>query len=240
MSLISIITTTYKHEKYIIQTIESVLSQTFSDWELLIGDDNSPDNTYSIALEFTKKDPRIKVWKNYPNLGIVWNINFLLSQVNSESKYIAFLEGDDIFTSDNLEKKLEIFEKYSEVALVYNNLDFIDAEWNVFHKNFLSKTPFYLKNQKLTQEEFIQQDIFYISYSTLMIKKDVLEQENIVNPTNDKLYSVSDWDLFFRISTKYPIYGVENSLTLYRRHGNNVTSDKTNFSDLNSYNLNLL
>jgi len=136
MSLISIITTTYKHEKYIAKTIESILSQTFQDWELLVWDDNSPDNTYAIALDYSKKDSRIKVWQNFPNLGIVGNMNFLLSQINPESRYIAFLEGDDIFTPDNLEKKLEIFEKYPEVTLVYNNLDFIDAEWKIFHKNF--------------------------------------------------------------------------------------------------------
>lgn len=68
MPLISIITTTYKHEKFITETIESILSQTFMDWELLIGDDNSPDSTYEIALKYAEKDSRIKVWKHPENL----------------------------------------------------------------------------------------------------------------------------------------------------------------------------
>jgi len=68
MPKISIITTTYKHEKFVRDTIESVLAQTFTDWELLIGDDNSPDKTYEIVLEYAKKDSRIKVWKNPTNL----------------------------------------------------------------------------------------------------------------------------------------------------------------------------
>lgn len=233
MPKISIITTTYKHQDFIAQTIDSILAQTFTDWELLIGDDNSPDQTYEKALEYAQKDTRIKVWKNTPNLGIVGNMNFLLSQVSPESEYVAFLEWDDLYTPDNIAKKWEIFQKYPEVALVYNNLDFIDAKWDIFHKDFLKKAPFYLKNQRLTKEQFISHETFYGSFSSLMIKKDVLETEKIINPTSDKLYSVSDWDLFFRISTKYPIYGFEESMTLYRRHSGNVSSQYIKlFSDL--------
>jgi hypothetical protein len=66
-----------------------------------------------------------------------------------------------------------------------------------------------------------------------MIRKYVLEAEKIVNITDDKLYSVSDWDLFFRISTKYSIYGMEDSMTLYRRHSGNVSSQYIKlFNDL--------
>ncbi|MDD2891804.1 MAG: glycosyltransferase [Candidatus Gracilibacteria bacterium] len=233
MPKISIITTTYRHEKFIAQTIDSILTQTFSNWELLIGDD-SPDNaTWDIIQEYTQKDSRIKAWHHTPNKGIIDNMNFLLSQVSSESEYVAFLEGDDIYLPENLEKKLKIFEQYPGLALVYNNLDFIDAEGKIFHRNFLAKAPFYLKNQKLTKEQFIKHETFYGSYSTLMIRKDVLETEKIVNITDDKLYSVSDWDLFFRISTKYPIYGIDDSMTLYRRHIGNVSSQYIKlFNDL--------
>jgi glycosyltransferase involved in cell wall biosynthesis len=129
MTKISIITTTYKHQDFIAQTIDSILAQTFTDWELLIGDD-SPDNaTWDIIEKYTQKYPnKIRAWHHSPNKGIIDNMNSLLVQTSPESEYIAFLEGDDIYLPENLEKKLKIFEQYPEVALVYNNLDFIDAE----------------------------------------------------------------------------------------------------------------
>lgn len=233
MPKVSIITTTYKHEKFISQTIESILNQTFSDWELLIWDDNWPDKTYEVALEYSKKDTRIKVYKHDNNLWIVGNTNFLLSQVSSESEYIAFLEWDDLFTSDNLEKKISIFAQFPEVAMVYNNLDFINDKWELIATDILIKAPFYLKNSKLTKEQVIKYETFYVSYSTLMFKKDILLKEKINNPTVDKLYSVSDWDLFFRISTKYNCYWIEESLTQYRRHSGNLSGQYLKlFNDL--------
>lgn len=233
MPKVSIITTTYKHEKFISQTIESILNQTFSDWELLIWDDNWPDKTYEVALEYSKKDPRIKVWKHKNNLWIVGNTNFLLSKVSIESEYIAFLEWDDLFIPDNLEKKLWIFNKFPEVGLVYNNLDFINDRWEVIATNILKKAPFYLKNSKLTKEQLIKYETFYVSYSTLMFRKDILLKEKINNPTDDKLYSVSDWDLFFRISTMYNCYWIEDSMTLYRRHAGNLSGQYLKlFNDL--------
>ncbi len=226
MPKISVITTTYKHQDFIVQTIESILSQTFTDWELLIWDDSPDENTWNIIQEYTSKYPnKIKSWHHNPNKWIVDNLNFLIEKVSNKSDYIAFLEWDDLFTPNNLEEKIEIFEKYNEVALVYNNLDFVNFEWILFHKDVLSKAPFYLKNQKLTKEDLMKYESFYISYSTLMIKKEVLVKEKIINTTNDKLFGVSDWDLFFRISTQYNCYWIEKSLTLYRRHQWNVSSN---------------
>ena len=70
MPKISIITTTYKHEKFIASTIESLLSQSFMDWELLIGDDNSPDSTYQIIQEYAKKDSILEVAQQINGLKI--------------------------------------------------------------------------------------------------------------------------------------------------------------------------
>jgi glycosyltransferase involved in cell wall biosynthesis len=93
MPIFSIITTTYKHEKFIAQTIESIISQSFDSWELLIGDDSPDDATWEIIEQYREKYPdKIKAWHHTPNKGIVENMNFLLSQVDPGSEYIAFLE----------------------------------------------------------------------------------------------------------------------------------------------------
>jgi len=118
MCKVSIITTTYNHKDFISQTIESILSQTYTDWELLIWDDNSQDNTYERALKYSKNDPRIKIYKHKENLWLVENMNFLLWKVNKNSEYITFLEWDDMYATNNLEEKIKIFKKYNYVILV--------------------------------------------------------------------------------------------------------------------------
>lgn len=129
MPKFSIITTTYRHEKFIAQTIESILEQSLTDWELLIGDDSPDDATWDIIEQYAQKYPdKIKSWHHIPNKGIVDNMNFLISQVSPDSEYIAFLEGDDMYTLDCLDKKLEIFQKYPEVAIVYSDMDFVNAD----------------------------------------------------------------------------------------------------------------
>jgi teichuronic acid biosynthesis glycosyltransferase TuaG len=127
MPKVSIITTTYKHERFITSTIESILSQSFTDWELLIGDDNSPDSTYQIIQEYAKKDARIQVWKQPKNIGIVGNMNFLLQKVSPESEYITFLEGDDMYTPDNLDTKVEVFMNHPKVDFFWSDWHQIDA-----------------------------------------------------------------------------------------------------------------
>lgn len=226
MPKISIITTTYKHQDFIAETIESILAQIFTDWELLIWDDSPDDETWNIIQEYVSKFPdKIKAWHHSPNKWIVNNMNFLLEKASNKSEYIAFLEWDDMFTSDNLQEKLKIFEKYKEVKMVYNNLDFIDEESNVIRTNYLQKAPFYIKNSTISEETFIENENFYISYSTLMINKKTLDEIKIINPTTNKLYSVSDWDLFYKISTKYKCYWIEKSLTLYRKHSRNFSGN---------------
>jgi glycosyltransferase involved in cell wall biosynthesis len=90
---VSIIITTYKHQDFIANTIESILCQTYVNWELLIGDDSPDDNTWDIIQQYILKYPdKINARHNQPNKGIVENINFLLSQISRESEYIAFLE----------------------------------------------------------------------------------------------------------------------------------------------------
>lgn len=226
MPQISIITTTYKHEKYILETIKSIQSQRFYDWELLIGDDSPDTLTENIVLPLLDSDTRIKYWHHTPNKWVVENMNFLLSQVDSESQYIAFLEWDDLYTPDNLLKKLEIFEKYPEVKLVYNELDFVNADSKTLISQYLKyrKIPFF-QNQKISPDVFLAYTAWPIaSRSTWMIDKSVLSICKIRSfATDKKAYQVSDYDFYFQVATQYPVYWIKASLTKYRRHENNLS-----------------
>ena len=93
MSKVSVITTTYKHQDFIAQTIESVLDQSYTNRELFIGDDSPDDATWNIIQDYVKKYPKkIKARHHNPNKGIVANMNFLMQQSSLDAEYISFLE----------------------------------------------------------------------------------------------------------------------------------------------------
>ncbi len=115
---ISIITPAYNAEKYLIETIKSVQKQTFKDWELIIVDDCSTDNTNVIANDYAKKDPRIKVFKAPKNGGVAAARNIGLE--NATGDYIAFVDSDDLWKADKLEKQLA-FMKEKGCVLSYTD-----------------------------------------------------------------------------------------------------------------------
>jgi hypothetical protein len=85
-------------------------------------------------------------------------MNFLLEKVSNKSKYIAFLEGDDMFTLDNLEEKIKVFEKYKDIKLVYSDLSFINAKNEIILESFFKQ-----RNIKFYQNEIIPKDEFILA-----------------------------------------------------------------------------
>ena len=226
MPTISIITTTYKHEKFITHTIDSILAQSFIDWELLIGDDSPDDATWNKIQSYVEQYPdKIRAWHHSPNKWIVWNTNFLLQNISKDSKYIAFLEWDDKYTPDNLQKKLDIFKKFPEVQLVYSDLSFINSKNAIILPSFFHyrKVPFF-QNTEIHKDDFILLPAWPIaSWSTSMIRRDMIEKYSIIARWEDTRYSIADYDFYFQVATENKVYGIDQPLTEYRRHGANLS-----------------
>jgi glycosyltransferase involved in cell wall biosynthesis len=119
--LVSIVTPCYNSAKYIAQTIESVLAQTYQNWEMIIVDDCSIDNSVQIISIYQKKDPRIKLYKTKVcssspvvprNMGIE----------KSAGQYIAFLDSDDVWLPNKLENQIKLFNG-KDIGLVYSNYE---------------------------------------------------------------------------------------------------------------------
>ena len=106
--LVSIVTPNYNCQKYIAETIESVLKQTYTNWEMLIVDDCSTDGSYETALEYSKKDTRIKVFRNEKNSGAAISRNKAIEE--SEGEYLAFLDSDDLWLPEKLEKQIKFMQ----------------------------------------------------------------------------------------------------------------------------------
>lgn len=121
MQLVSVIMPTYNCGRFIKESIDSVLAQTYTNWELIIVDDLSTDNTNDIVLTYT--DPRIRYIRNEHNMGAAMTRNRALQE--ARGRYIAFLDADDMWLQEKLEKQIAFMEQHG-YAFTYHNYIEID------------------------------------------------------------------------------------------------------------------
>ena len=144
--------------------IRSVLAQTYTDWELIVVNDCSKDNTLEIAETFAKSDPRIRVMSNESNLGVSLTRKKALDAAKGE--WIAVLDSDDIWESDKLEKQFALAEK-ENADLVFTGSAFIDNDGNPI--NWQLHVP-----GTISYRELLKQNL--ISNSSVLVKKELYEQ----------------------------------------------------------------
>lgn len=137
---VSVCIPTYRYGRYIAETIDSILGQTFTDFELLIVDDNSQDGTADIVVSYAQRDPRIRFSVNPENLGMVKNWNYCLSQAQGD--YIKFVFGDDLLASpDSLARMVSLLDADQSISLVASSRNLINERSEVqaiasgFHKD---------------------------------------------------------------------------------------------------------
>ena len=149
---VSIIIPMYNAEKYISQTVKSVIAQTYKNWELLIINDNSKDDSYKIVRELSEKDDRIKVINSEKNIGVVNGRNKLITI--ADGQYIAFLDADDYWTENKLDTRISeegkpINEIKIKEEILYNDL---------LKNNYLGCLTVILDSEKLGKRFFKQRN----------------------------------------------------------------------------------
>lgn len=122
---VSIITPTYNSQDFIHQTIEAIINQTYTNWELLITDDYSTDETWSILTKYAESEPRIKIFRLEQNSGPGVARNNSIK--HAKGRYIAFCDSDDIWASNKLEKQLRFLNK-NNIQFTYSSYQKIDEE----------------------------------------------------------------------------------------------------------------
>ena len=233
MPLISIIHTTYRQENFTRSALDSVLSQSFTDWEILIGDDSPDDASWEIIQEYVAQYPdKIRAWHHSPNKGLAANMKFLIEQASSESQYISFLEGDDMYAPDNLDEKKKIFEKYAEVWAVTTGVSFCDQLGK--NKKILSvSTPEYF--QKEGKKKYTISDMLLgiqtpvRSFGNVIFKKELLKYTKNIDLkeyNDDKMFIPYDFVFWLSIFPETIVYHTRKKLLIYRFHENNNSSPK--------------
>lgn len=218
MPKISIITPTYNSSKFIERTIKSVLNQTYTDWEYLIIDDISTDNTVELVNDFIKKDSRIKLLKTSKNSGgpaTPKNIGI----ENAVGEYVAFLDHDDEWLPEKLEKQLKVFEelKNEKLGLVSCFINIVDNKTGKItsrHRNFYKKNAL----------NMLLQFNFLLTSSCIMTKLSILKEVGLF----DANFKVSDdWDMWLKIlQAGYKIDCVTKYLINHFRHKDNLSSNR--------------
>ena len=160
---VSVIIPSYNHEKYIRQCIQSVLDQTFQDFEIIITDDGSSDRTVEIIETFT--DPRIKIYRNYINKGASVATNNCI--LNSHGKYIAMLSSDDIWFPEKLDIQVNFLEKHQDISVVFSKVEWIDQD-NKLIRGFLPyKQVFNVSNR--TRFEWLRHFFWLVTAYVILV-----------------------------------------------------------------------
>lgn len=222
---ISVVTASYNYQDYIKEAIQSVLNQTYHDWELIIVDDCSTDNSVEVIKSY--KDDRIKLFVNEKNLGLKETVKRGIEKASGE--WIVFLESDDILTSDNIEKKLEIVKKYPEINLIFNDCEFFGDEEKISDFTIsLRKTRALLRGKNYPKKMFYN---FYLSnkiftFSSVMAKKEDLLKLNF----NTSMDCILDWWLWVQLAYIGKFYYISECLTKWRLHTDSYIYKSNHYS----------
>lgn len=209
-NLVSIITPTYNAEKYISATIQTVQNQTHKNWELLIIDDCSTDNTVGMINNLIKLDNRIQLHVLPSNQGVGASRNIGVAQ--SKGSYISFLDSDDLWKSNKLERQLD-FMKENNLAFTFSFYECIDESGN--NLNIRKEAPNFTTYKKLF---FCN----YIGNSTAIYNAEILGKIAI-----NKIRKRQDWMLWLTIVKKLKAaQPIPEALSYYRIRKNSISSSK--------------
>jgi teichuronic acid biosynthesis glycosyltransferase TuaG len=223
--LVSIIMPAYNAEKYIAASIESVLAQTYSDWELIVVDDGSTDSTATVVQEFATSDPRVRyIFQENGRLGKARNTGIS----NSTGRLIAFLDSDDLW----LPTKLEVQTR----AMAENNADVVYSKSYVFcDENIDDETQTLTSSAgKFSGPDFFDSLIRYpqIPVLTVLFKRSALDRVGLFEE-GKAYHGCEDYDLWLRLARAGLVfYGMPDILARYRRHGTAMTAMRSNMFKL--------
>lgn len=211
MPKVSVILTSFNHENYIRQAIDSVLNQSFTDFELIIWDDASVDGSWAVINSYS--DPRIKSFRNEVSKRGIFGINKAISEV-ATSEYIAIHHSDDIWELDKLEKQVAFLDANQEIGAVFTWAQIINEHGVKSTENWFNqenKTTWQWLNQL-----FLEQN--YLNHPSVLIRKQCYQDVGIYRYG---LAQTGDAEMWSRVLIKFPIHVIQEKLTKHRLFSDN-------------------
>ncbi|HIQ94700.1 TPA: glycosyltransferase family 2 protein [Candidatus Ventrenecus stercoripullorum] len=209
--LISIVVPVYNAEKFLNDTIQTVLAQTYPNWELLLVDDCSSDDSVSIIKKFAANDDRIHLLRNEKNSGAALTRNKGIEE--AKGTYLCFLDADDLWEKEKLEKQLK-FMKENHCAFSFTSYEFADS--NGIPNGKKVKVP-----RTINYKQALKNTTIFTS--TVMFDLNKLAKEDIYMPDVKSEDTATWWKILKKLSYAY---GINNIVVLYRRSENTLSSNK--------------
>ncbi len=206
MPKVSVVVPSYNRAEFITETIESILAQSFEDFELIFVDDGSTDNTEAIVARFVERDPRVKYFKKANEERAVAR-SFGIKQAQGD--YVALVDSDDIWYPSKLDDQVDILSAMDEVVLVYASVDRIDMQG----KAIAGAARQYQGHSGFVYFELLNRN--FIPSVTPMIRRSVL---NDVGAQVTEFIPYEDWDFWLRISRRGQFHHIREPLGAYRIH----------------------
>ena len=220
---ISIVLPVYNGEKTIRATLQSLLSQSYTNFEILIGIDGTFDNSKAIAESF--EDERIRIYENESNLGLGANLNKLFSLVSEKSEFIAMAEQDDLYEQRRLEWQIDEFHNHAEVGLVSGIVEFKNGDNTVLFPGILINGEQFPQGEELFEYLYVNQ--LKVVNTCMMIRKKIHKYHNL--RFTEKYPNMNiDWDYVLRFALVSNVHGLPKKLAVMNRglHDDSVTRNK--------------
>lgn len=187
MPKISVLMSVYNCENTVKKSINSIIAQTYKDWEFIICDDGSNDSTYKVVEKIAKEESRIVLIKNNRNRGLSYSLNRCLQVATGI--YCARMDGDDLCDSDRFKKQVEFLDNNSEYSFVSTRMTRFDEEGTY-------QVPEPIESYSPTKKDFIKGSPF--CHAPVMIRKSAYDAVNGYRDLPQTL-GVEDYDLWFRL-----------------------------------------
>ena len=200
--MVSVLMTAFNREKYIHFAIDSVISSSYENLELIIVDDKSTDNTAVIAQEYAAKDPRVRVHINEKNLGDYPNRNRAASY--AIGKYLKYLDSDDYVYPWGLELMVQMMERFPECG------------WGLcsLKQDFERPFPFFLTNREAYEYNYLGPGLFHKAPLSSIIRRDVFEAVGGFSP----IRMVGDHEMWHKLALKYKVLLMPEGIVWNREH----------------------
>ncbi len=208
---VSVLIPSYNHARFLPIALQSVFDQTYRDYEIVVVDDGSSDESVAILQSY---GDRIRLFVQ-SNRGTYPTLNRLI--VESRGRYLAILNSDDMWAPTKLEKQVPILERQPEVGLVHTGGYFIDGEGRIQPGN-----PLGFEWPRTPSGNIIEALVRHnkIIASSVLVRRECFER---LGGCREDLFGSGDWEMWFRIALEYDIAYIDEPLTMYRVHGANAS-----------------
>ncbi len=213
MPTISVIMSVYNDAAYLVEAVDSILSQTFTDFEFIIVDDGSQDESRAILEDYD--DARIQLLTNSQNIGLTRSLNRGVAV--STGQYIARQDSDDISASNRFEQQVAFLDAHPKAGLVGSWANVIDTD---AHEVALFSPP---SLHRLLKEELLYQNA--LCHGSVMFRQDAIQQ---VGSYNEAFTLAQDWDLWLRIAERWTVHNLPEPLYHMRSRATSLTRTRSN------------